>query len=379
MPATVLVVHGGGPTAVINASLYGVISAARRSGARVLGALGGTDGILRERFIDFGDVDSVRLERLPFTPASAIGTSRRELAAEDYARMADVCRKHGIGGVLFNGGNGTMEACGKLCRAAEGTGIRVVGIPKTIDNDIAVTDHTPGYGSAARYAAQTVAEICQDVRALPIHVSIVETLGRNAGWIAGAAAFAKTNDPSVGPHMILLPEQPFEEEAFLEQVSELSRMYGGVVVVVNEGLKNRDGTPVAGVIFKSDRSEYVGDVGSHLAGLVIRRLGIKARSEKPGLAGRASIAHQSSVDREEAVLAGEEAFLAVEEGVSGVMIGFERLSTVPYAVRIVRIPIEQVMLTERVMPFSVGDEFMNWCRPLLGGDLLDFTWFRQQQ
>lgn len=384
MAESILVIHGGGPTSVINASLYGVILEAKALGAgNVLGALGGASGVLDERFIDFSQVAGERIEALPHTPASAIGTSRRELEDEDYRRMIELCRKHGISAVLFNGGNGSMDACGKLYRAASGSGVNVVGIPKTIDNDIAVTDHCPGYGSAARYLAQTVAEISQDVRAMPIHVSVVEAMGRNVGWIAGAAALARTGDPAVGPHLVMLPEKPFVEDEFLDKVSTLHRLHRGVVIVVSEGLKTPDGSPVAGVIFESDRSRYYGDVGSHLAELIIRRLGVKARSEKPGLAGRASVAHQSPVDVEEAIGAGREACRAAMQGESGVMIGFERLSTTPYKTRVIRIPVERVMLEERSMPeryFSDGDEgvseeFVDWLRPLVGGDLLDFVWF----
>ena len=385
MSGNIAIIHGGGPTAVINASLYGAIREARRhNGAgRVLGALGGADGVLEERFVDFSTIPEEQLSLLPSSPASAIGTSRRELGAEDYEKMVAVCVKHSISRVLFNGGNGSMDACGKLYRSARDKGVAVVGIPKTIDNDIAVTDHCPGYGSAARYQAQTLAEICQDVRAMPIHVSIMEGLGRNVGWIVGASALAKTDDPAVGPHLVYLPEKLFDEDEFLADVERLHREHGGVVVAVSEGLKNLQGEPVAGFIFQSGRSRYPGDVGSYLAELVIRRLGIKARSEKPALAGRSSISMQSPVDRDEAILAGEEACRTAVEGESGIMIGFERLSSVPYRVKPIRIPIERVMLAERSMPESffgaggdgVSPEFIEWCRPLIGGDLRDFLWF----
>lgn len=385
MTKNLLIVHGGGPTAVINASLYGAICAARQSPqvGQVYGALGGTAGVLAERFVDFTAMGEEKLALLLHSPATAIGTSRTALSPEDYAEMIQIFQRHGIGYVLFNGGNGSMDTCGKLYEAAKAAGISVVGIPKTIDNDIAVTDHCPGFGSAARYLAQTVAEIAQDVRAMPIHVCIIESMGRNAGWITGAAALAKTDDPAVGPHLIYLPEVAFDEEAFLTNVKQLYDQYGSAVVVASEGLKNLAGQPVAGLIFESGRSQYFGDVGAYLAELVIRRLGIKARSEKPGLAGRCSIAHQSPVDRDEAVLAGREACLAAVEGKTGIMIGFERISTQPYRIKPVCIPIQEVMLAERGIPAEfiapdgkgVTPAFVDWCRPLIGGDLQEFVWF----
>lgn len=386
MKKNLLVVHGGGPTAVINSSLYGVIkeAAKHKEIGRVYGALGGTAGILAEKFIDFSTVPEEEIELLKQTPSTAIGTSRTPLTTDDYEAMISILEKHEIKYVLFNGGNGSMDTCGKLYTAAKEHGISVVGIPKTIDNDIALTDHCPGYGSAARYLAQTVAEISQDVRSMPIHVCIVEAMGRNAGWITAAAALAK-KDEAAGPHLIYLPEIPFDEDKFLSNVKALYDQHGCAVVVASEGLKKEDGTPIVDPIFQIGRSTYFGDVGAHLAELVIKRLGIKARSEKPGIAGRASIGCQSSVDREEAITAGAEACKAVLAGRTGIMIGFERVSTEPYEIKIVEIPIEQVMLYERKMPeefiskdgVGVTEEFIKWCRPLIGGELLKFAWFNK--
>lgn len=384
MEGNILIAHGGGPSAVLNSSLYGAVTEAKRrlpSGA-VYGALNGAAGILAERFLDFRNVPQEKLELLRNTPGSAIGTSRTHLTAEDYEKMIGIFRKYDIRYVLFNGGNGSMDTCGKIYRAAKTHGIRVVGIPKTIDNDIAVTDHCPGYGSAARYLAQTVADICQDVRSMPIHVCIVEAMGRNAGWITGAAALAR-GDEAVGPHRIYLPEAAFDEEQFLADVSRLHEKYGGVVVVASEGLRRADGSYVAEEIYRSGRSTYYGSVGEYLAKQVISRLGIKARGEKPGLAGRASSLMQSRTDREEAILAGEAACRAALEGHTGVMIGFRRLGDVPYRIEVIEIPIEEVMLHERPMPkeflsgdgSGVSDAFRQWLRPLVGDDFPEYVRF----
>ena len=234
------------------------------------------------------------------------------------------------------------------------------------------------------YIAATTAEVGVDVKSLPIHVCIIEAMGRNAGWITAASALARKN-PGDAPHLIYLPEFPFNEEEFLEDVKKLYDKLGGVVVVASEGLKDEKGEPIVPPIFKSGRATYYGDVSSHLANLVIKKLGIKARSEKPGICGRASIAWQSPVDRDEAVLAGREALNAAMNGESGVMIGFIRDETEDgsYKIHVERIPIEQVMLYERVIPESyvnerrndVTEEFVNWCRPLIGPELRDFIDF----
>lgn len=386
MKGNVLIVHGGGPTTVINSSLYGSIMEAKKHDeiGAIYGALGGTAGLLAENFIDFKTVPQEELELLKQTPSTSIGTSRTHLEPEDYQKMIAVMKKHDIRYVLFNGGNGTMDTCGKLYRAARDEDIAVVGIPKTVDNDIAITDHCPGYGSAARFLAQATAEISQDVRSMPIHVCIIEAMGRNAGWITAAASLAK-KDEEAGPHRIYLPEIAFDEEKFLQDVKDLYEKYGCAVIVASEGLVKADGSPIVDPIMKIARSTYFGDVGAHLAELVIKRLGIKARSEKPGILGRASILHQSSTDREEAIVAGAAACRAALAGRTGIMIGFERVSSSPYEIKVIEIPIEEVMLHERPMPkefisedrMGVTEAFKEWCRPLIGGDLLEFAWFNK--
>lgn len=391
---SLVIIHGGGPTPVLNASLYGAVREALRQPQirSVYGAIGGVRGLLEDRLVDFRAVPERDLERLLVTPASAIGTARDPLSAEDYAAIVRKCSQLGIQWLLYNGGNGSMEACGRICAAAAGNGqspLYVVGIPKTIDNDLAATDHAPGFGSAARYLATTTAEIGQDVRALPIHVCIIEAFGRNAGWIAAASALAR-RQPDDAPHLIYLPERPFDEEQFLKDVQALHEQLGGVVVVVSEGLKNRDGQPIVPPVFQVGRSVYYGDVSAYLVSLVIRRLGIKARSEKPGLCGRSSMAHVSPVDRAEAIEAGAAAVRAACSGHSGVMVAFERLAAdgpgTPgaYASRTTLVPIEAAMLYERTLPDAyinaagndVTPAFVDWCRPLLGADLPDYISFR---
>jgi 6-phosphofructokinase (EC 2.7.1.11) len=385
MKENLLVVHGGGPTAVINASLYGVIQEALKHeeiGA-ILGALGGVDGVFNENFIDFRQQSEEKIKLLPFTPASAIGTSRRHLDSSDYERIVEILKDHNIKYLLFNGGNGSMDTCGKIHKLSKEYGIKVIGIPKTIDNDIAVTDHSPGFGSAARYMAVSVAEVAQDIKSMPIHVCIIEAMGRNAGWIAASSALARKKAGDA-PHLIYLPERPFNTQEFLRDVKDLYDKLGGVVVVVSEGLKNEKGEPIVEPILKKGRDVYFGDVSSHLALLAMKELGIKARSEKPGILGRASVTLQSSVDREEAIKVGEFAVRKILEGKSGYMVGFNRISTYPYQCEPVLIPIEEVMLHEKKMPESyinskgndVTEEFINYCLPLIGDPLPEYAEFR---
>ena len=296
MGENILIVHGGGPTSVINASLYGAVKEAKKYKEieHIYAAKNGTGGLMREELIELENVPDEKLELLLNTPGSAIGTSRDQIEQAEYDRMIEVLLKKNIKYVLFNGGNGSMDTCGKLYKncQARGLDIRVMGIPKTHDNDIAITDHSPGYGSIARYMAQSVKEVAADVKGLPIHVVVVEALGRNAGWTTAASALADDGD-GVGPDLIYLPERPFDEEKFLDDVKKLLEKKSGIVVVTSEGLRDKDGKPIVEPIFQVGRATYFGDVSQHLANLIIKKLGYKARGEKPGLVGRAA-AHEQS-------------------------------------------------------------------------------------
>lgn len=352
-----LMMHGGAPTAVINASLYGSLSALHEAGfpARILAARFGTGGLLRKDIIDLTDVPLSECSRLMTTPGSAIGTGRDHLEPDDYLTMRDILSSLEVGYVLLTGGNGTMDTARKLAKVCSSAGIIVCGVPKTMDNDLSGTYVSPGYLSAAEYIAGSVREASEDLRGLPIHAVVIETFGRNAGWITAAASAAH-------PDMILLPEVPFDEERFLKRVAEIHERKGGVMIVASEGLRYADGTPIVEPVFQRDRSTYFGDVSSHLALLIIRRLGIKARSEKPGILGRSSIRWQSEEDAKAAFRAGEASARAALDGLNGHMsILDENLNA-----RIV--PITDDILRERVLPpefiaadsFDVSDAFRSW-------------------
>lgn len=386
MKGNLILIHGGGPTAVINASLYGAITEAKKQPQveRVLAAIGGTGGLLRGDVADVTDVPEAELRLLLQTPGSAIGTSRDALEKEDYEKMPEIFEKLGVKYVLMNGGNGTMDTCGRICAACQSRDIRVMGIPKTMDNDLAVTDHAPGFGSAARYMAQSVAEVAADVQGLPIHVVVIEALGRNAGWITAASQLAW--DSGVGPDLILLPEVPFDEAKFLADVKRLIEEKHGVVVVASEGLKYADGKPIVEPVFQVGRSVYFGDVSAHLAQLITKKLGYKSRSEKPGLLGRASMALVSPVDQAEAELAGAEAVRAAVAGETGKMVAFVRESTQPYRVSTALVDVRDVMMHEKTLPAEyinpqgngVTEAFVQWCRPLIGAPIPQMVTLRRK-
>lgn len=386
MKGNLILIHGGGPTAVINASLYGAITEAKKQPQveRVLAAIGGTGGLLRGDVADVTDVPEAELRLLLQTPGSAIGTSRDALEKEDYEKMPEIFEKLGVKYVLMNGGNGTMDTCGRICAACRSRDIRVMGIPKTMDNDLAVTDHAPGFGSAARYMAQSVAEVAADVQGLPIHVVVIEALGRNAGWITAASQLAW--DSGVGPDLILLPEVPFDEAKFLADVKRLIEEKHGVVVVASEGLKYADGKPIVEPVFQVGRSVYFGDVSAHLAQLITKKLGYKSRSEKPGLLGRASMALVSPVDQAEAELAGAEAVRAAVAGETGKMVAFVRESTQPYRVSTALVDVRDVMMHEKTLPAEyinpqgngVTEAFVQWCRPLIGAPIPQMVTLRRK-
>ena len=375
-----LFLHGGGPTAVLNASLYGAVDEAKKhpSVGKILAARGGSGGLLRRSLIDLRAVPDNRLRLLPFTPGSAIGSSRDHLEEPEYREIARLLREEGIDCLLPGGGNGSMDTAGKIWRACREMGfdIQVVGIPKTMDNDIAVTDHAPGYGSAARFIAGSARELAADIRSLPIHVVILETSGRNAGWVAAASALADQGD-GLGPDLILLPERPFSKERFLQAVEGKLKEKSGLLVVASEGLRDEKGEPVAEPAFTAGRDVYFGDVGGALAGMVQRELGYKTGAEKPGLLGRASAAWQSGTDREEAVAIGRFAVRAALAGESGKMAAIRRLPGEGYQTELFLTPFESVMLHEKKLPegyispdgFGVTESFKRYALPLTGGAL----------
>lgn len=374
MKGKLLVVHGGGPTAVLNASLYGIIKGVKKSEIiqEVYGAIGGVGAIFSKRFADLL-VDESELERLLNTPATAIGSSRYPLYEDDYKKLAEILSNLGFGYVILSGGNGTMDTCRQLHIACKDKGILVIGVPKTMDNDLLGIDHSPGFSSAAKYIATATAEVIQDVKSLPIHVCIIEAMGRNAGWVTAASGLAH-------PDLIYLPERAFNEKEFLDTVKKKWDNKKGLVIVVSEGLVDEDKKSIVEPIFQTERAIYYGDVGTYLATLIIKELGIKARAEKPGLIGRCSMRLRSKVDIKEAIEVGEYSIRALEQGKSGYMVGLRRKDCIGYSVEYPLINLETFDLSERIVPdefitedgTGVTEKFLEWLRPLVGELDIDF-------
>ncbi len=381
--STLVIAHGGGPTAVINASLAGVLREARVTPGigRVLAARHGIEGLLCGDFIDLAEISETEISRLVRTPGSAIGSCRYKVTDADHAQILSRLDEVGASIFLYNGGNDSMDTAATLAELAPQ--ISVVGIPKTIDNDLAGTDHSPGFPSAARYIATSTAELALDVQALNIHVAIVEVLGRNAGWLTAAAGLAN-HLYGIGPAFTLVPEVPVDIDDFLTRVHARWREARGFVVAVGEGAVGPDGRVLVEQTDPSGADQFghavPGNVSHYLAELISGRLGIRARSEKPGLIGRASQALVSSVDREEAEAVGRMAVRTAVAGETGVMVAITRQSNTPYRAAYSQTPLRDAANVERTLSSEFFDEdtlsitksYLEYALPLLGNEHPDY-------
>jgi 6-phosphofructokinase 1 len=379
MGANSVVAHGGGPTAVLNASLAGLVEETRRRGSTgaLYGARGGLAGLLRGDFIDLLAVDPELIRRIGEAPGSALGSSRLKLEDADYARILDVLRRANIGCFFYTGGNGSMETALRLARYARDVGhdLQVVGIPKTIDNDLSVTDHTPGYASTARFFACAARDVGEDNRSLPAPVCVLETLGRNAGWIVAATSFARRHADDA-PHLIYFPERRVSLERIAADVERVYGRLGRVVIAVCEGQLDDRGQPFGADVDRADNAAHrlASNLGHTLAGLLSQKLGIRARAEKPGLLGRCCGPFASPLDRAEASACGRAAATAAGEGHSEVMVALRRESNAPYRVATFLTPLETVARVERLLPpewihpdgNDVLPAFVDYAAPLIG-------------
>ena len=371
----ILIAHGGGPTAVINSSLQGIIEAARESGqiGRIYAARHGVEGILKGDLIDLTDVPAATVRRLAHTPASAIGSCRRKLGEADYPVILQCLKKHEIDCFFYNGGNDSMDTCQKIHAIAlrEGLDLRVIGIPKTMDNDLAVTDHCPGFGSAARYAAVNAAELALDAAALPIHVIVLELMGRNAGWVTAASAWASRATHC--EQLVCLPEQPVDEKKLLAAAERHFAKGKGLLICVSEGVCGMDGKPLASTgIVDGFGHTVAGGTAQYLADRLMQELGVKARAEKPGLLGRTSIPYASAVDRREAYEVGSYGLKAALRGESGSMVAIRADRSGAYRSELFLTPLTNVANVEKCFPqewitedFGISDAFFDYAAPLM--------------
>ena len=336
----VLVAQSGGPTAVINASLAGVITEALNYECieEIYGSANGILGVLNEDLVDLAEESQQNIRGLRYTPGSALGTCRYKVKNDvDYERILSVLISHNIRYFFYIGGNDSQDTAAKISKLADTKGydLRVIGIPKTVDNDLAITDHCPGYGSAIKYVASVVREMALDHAAMGQRkqVSIIEVMGRSTGWIAAGATLAKRRGhPEDAPHIILLPEVPFSKDKFLEHVQRTLSTKTFCVVVVGEGLRDEVGNYVSASHDHVDSFGHanLGGVGDYLKELVSKTLGIKALSARLGHHQRCAAHLSSLTDNQEAFQAGQAAVQKTLEGVSGKMITLTRVDADEY-------------------------------------------------
>lgn len=381
-----LVGQSGGPTAVINASLAGVIREAHRHEpiTGIYGMRHGVEGLLREELVDLGAEPAETVDRLMHTPSAALGSCRRKLADAEYARLLAILRVHDIRYFLYIGGNDSADTAHRLAglAAREDYELRVIGIPKTVDNDLVETDHCPGYPSVARWLATSVRDAGLDTEAIGVvdTVKVIETMGRDTGWITAATALARTHEDAA-PHLIYLPERPMRREQVLADVEAIYRRLGRVVIAVCEGQKDERGQYLAASTKAVDVDRFghpqLGGVAAVLCDLISAGLNLKARYDKPGTIQRVSAALASPVDVEEAATVGRDAVAYAVEGRSGVMVTIVRETSEPYRSRTTVVPLEQVANRVRPVPDDfigadgndVTGAYVDYARPLLGGEL----------
>ena len=407
---TILVGQSGGPTAAINASLAGVVRAAHAQGLRVLGMRNGIQGFLEGKVVDLTEVLELtasepeaseqattnpgekNLQLLRKTPSSWLGSCRfklPELAASSepaetspiYQQIDAQLKKYQVDAVLYIGGNDSMDTTDKLSRyfAQVESPVRVVGVPKTIDNDLEGTDHTPGFGSAARFVASVTAELTRDGGVYNSkNITFIEAMGRDAGWLTAAGALAQ-DICGTAPDFVLLPEIPLDEHALLSAIEQRLREKNNVIVVVSEGVHHADGS------FLFDAKSVAIDTFGHLAAqsgtaaylsqLAKNQLGVKSRGIELNTLQRCASHAASKVDLDEAEALGAAGVEAVLQGKTGVMVGVHRISDVPYVTEIRTTPVAEVANKVKLVPremiskdgFNVTDAALTYLRPLVAG------------
>ena len=385
-----IVGQSGGPTTVINSSLAGVYSVCKRLGAHtVYGMRHGVQGLLKEDMVDLGKTlrTAADVELLQRTPAMLLGSCRYKLpdAAKEpgvYERLFDILRKYDIGYFFYIGGNDSMDTILKLSdyAAAAGSDIRFVGVPKTIDNDLCVTDHTPGYGSAAKYIGTTVRELVRDSTIYDLKsVTVVEIMGRNAGWLTAAAALAEHEDCE-GAAMICLPEVAFDPEDFVARVGALQSRTPSIVVAVSEGIRVADGRYVAELsdALSVDPFGHKNLTGTarYLCSLLAHRLGTKTRAVELSTLQRCAAHLSSLTDIEEAYRCGGAAAQAAFDGQTGVMIALRRVSDNPYLCVTEPMDIHGIANLEKTVPldwidaenYRIRAPFLDYALPLIKGE-----------
>lgn len=381
--------QSGGPTAVINASASGVFQEALKHGDvidKVYGAHHGIVGMLNEDFYLMNEEDPEQLELLKYTPASALGSVRYKLAdadedETDYKRLLDVFRKYNIRYFFYNGGNDSMDTCNKISKymAEAGWEMRCMGVPKTIDNDLFGTDHSPGYGSAAKYLATSTMEVYHDATVYNnVQITILEVMGRNAGWLTAATSLA--NIDGFGPDLIYLPEKTFDLDDFYADVDDALDRNNKAIIAVSEGVHTADGLSIPEIVGEVDYDAFghkqYGGTAEVLGDLLKDRFNCKIRTIEFSLLQRAAAHLASLTDIEEAYNAGAKAVQAALEGETDKMVGFKRKDTDEYEIEYILIPLEDVANAEQKFPeewitnngTGISEKFYDYALPLIQGE-----------
>jgi len=380
--------QSGGPTSVINASAYGVIKTALECEdiTAVYGAEHGIKGVLNDRLFDMGKEDPAELELLKYTPSSALGSCRYKIKDPavddtDYKRILEVFKKHNVRYFFYNGGNDSMDTCNKISKYMQSAGYecRVMGVPKTIDNDLYGTDHCPGFASAAKYIATSCMEVYEDAHVYDTGmICIMEIMGRHAGWLAGAAALATAYGS--GPDLVYLPEVDFDMDKFLADVRRVYTEKGSCMVAVSEGIHYADGSFVSEA--KTSATDgfghaQLGGLAAFLADVVKREIGGKVRGIELSLLQRCGAHLASYTDIEESFMAGKAAVENAVNGITDKMVAFERVADADrYVCKTKLLPLSEVANTEKKVPRewinaegnNVNQAFIDYVLPLIQGE-----------
>lgn len=385
-----MVAQSGGPTVAINASLAGVIAGVRQSGKYDVcyGAINGILGILNERSLNLTEVvnDDEKLERLKVTPAMYLGSCRHKLPNykdddSPYVFIFNQFVKMNIKAFFYIGGNDSMDTVLKLSDYAAkiNSDIRIIGIPKTIDNDLCMIDHTPGFGSAAKYIASTMLEVAHDTFIYAVKsVTIVEIMGRDAGWLTASSALAR-NSYNTAPHLIYLPEVAFDKEQFLNDIREKLKTLNNVIVAVSEGIRDENGDYITASKAVADQfgHQQLSGAGKALEFLVKENIGVKVRSVEVNVLQRCAAHMASKTDLDESFTLGKKAVSLAEEGITASMVILERISNMPYQVRYDHAPIAGIANEAKSIPREwinkAGNDIMpelyDYLKPLIQGEI----------
>ena len=373
-----MVAQSGGPTVAINASLAGVINGVMRSGKydTCYGSINGILGILNENYLNLTEMidDEEKLERLKVTPAMYLGSCRHKLPNykdddSPYVFIFNQFAKLNIKAFFYIGGNDSMDTVLKLSDYAAkiNSDIRIIGIPKTIDNDLCVIDHTPGFGSAAKYIASTMLEVAHDTFIYAVKsVTIVEIMGRDAGWLTASSALAR-NEYNTAPHLIYLPEVAFDKEQFLNDIREKLKTLNNVIVAVSEGIRDENGDYITASKAVADQfgHQQLSGAGKALEFLVKENIGVKVRSVEVNVLQRCAAHMASATDLNESFTLGNTAVSLAEEGITASMVTLERVSNTPYEVRYDHAPIAGIANEAKSIPREWINETGNDITPAL--------------